>query len=175
MITFFACPRNFARRKEGFMFDVLYKNIYFLGLKSGFLLRDFFRFILHKVKVPLKAVGSVLLALFLFVGRGVSSAARLIRDETKELFSDMRRAHAKIRTVWKNDRKNAPKVYFGYVRKAFSRHSAVFRFAVNTALPIASFVLLCVVVGQYSDRTLALEVTYNDSVIGYVESEAVYH
>lgn len=157
------------------MFDKIYKNIYYLGLKSGYLLRDFFQFIFRKIKVPLKAVGSVLLALFLFIGRGGSSAAHIIGTETKELLSDMRRVHSKIREIWKTDRKNAAKLFFGYVRKAFSRHGVVFRVAVNTVLPVAAFVLLCVVVGQYSNRTLALEVTYNDAVIGYVESEAVYH
>ena len=60
------------------MFDKIYKNIYYLGLKSGYLLRDFFWFIFRKIKVPLKAVGSVLLALFLFIGRGVSSAAHIL-------------------------------------------------------------------------------------------------
>ncbi|MGN0519870.1 MAG: peptidoglycan DD-metalloendopeptidase family protein [Candidatus Fimenecus sp.] len=157
------------------MFDRIYRNIYYLGLKSGYLLRDFFRFILKKIKVPLKAVGSVLMALFLMLARVVSGAVHLVADETKDLFSDMRRVRTRIRDIWKNDRKNAPKLFFAYARQAFSRHGMVFRFAVNTALPIAAFVLLCVVIGQYSNRTLALEVTYNDSVIGYVESEAVYH
>lgn len=157
------------------MFDTIYKNIYYLGLKSGYLMRDFFRFFFRKIKVPLKAVGSVFMALFLMVGRGVSAAVQVVTNETKDLLSDVRRVRTRLRDIWKNDRKNAPKLFFGYVRKAFSRHGVVFRFAVNTALPIAAFAVLCLVVGQYSNRTLALEVTYNDAVIGYVESEAVYH
>ena len=157
------------------MFETIYKNIYFLGLKSGYLFRDFFRFIFRKIKAPLKAVGSLLTALFFMLARAASSAGHLVAAETKELFSDMRRVQARIRDIWKNDRKNAPKLFSRYVRKAFSRHGVVFRFAVNTVLPIAAFVLLCVVTAQYANRTLALEVTYNDSVIGYVESEAVYH
>ena len=157
------------------MFDVFYKNIYFLGLKSGYLLRDAFRFVFHKLKIPLKAIGTVLTALFFWAARLVSAAVRRVTAEVKDLFSDIRRVQAKIRDIWKNDRKNAPKLFRTYARKALGRHGTVFRFAVNTGLPIAAFVLLCVVIGQYSDRTLALEVTYNDSVIGYVESEAVYH
>lgn len=157
------------------MFETIYKNIYFLGLKSGYLFRDFFRFIFRKIKAPLKAVGSLLTALFFMLARAASSAGHLVAAETKELFSDMRRVQARIRDIWKNDRKNAPKLFSRYVRKAFSRHGVVFRFAVNTVLPIAAFVLLCAVTAQYANRTLALEVTYNDSVIGYVESEAVYH
>ncbi|MGN0571045.1 MAG: peptidoglycan DD-metalloendopeptidase family protein [Candidatus Fimenecus sp.] len=157
------------------MFDKIYKNIYYLGLKSGYLMRNFFRFLFRIIKVPLKAVGALFTALFLMLTRVISSAVHLVTDETKELFSDMRRVRTRIRDIWKNDRKNAPKLFFDYARKAFSRHGIVFRFAVNTVLPIAAFVLLCVVIGQYSNRTLALEVTYNDSVIGYVESEAVYH
>lgn len=157
------------------MFDKIYKNIYYLGLKSGYLMRNFFRFFFRKIKVPLKAVGTVFLGLFFMVARVVSNAVRLATQEMKDLISDVRRVQTKIRDLWKNDRKNAPKQLLAYARKAFSLHGSVLRFAVNTVLPIASFVLLCVVIGQYSNRTLALEVTYNDSVIGYVASEAVYH
>lgn len=157
------------------MFDVFYRNIYYLGLKSGFLLRDAFRVVFRKLKVPLKAIGTVFTALFFWVARLISAAVHRVTAEVKDLFSDIHRVQAKIRDIWKNDRKSVPKLFRTYARKALGRHGAVFRFAVNTGLPIAAFVLLCVVIGQYSDRTLALEVTYNDSVIGYVESEAVYH
>ena len=53
------------------MLEKLYNNIYYLGLKSGYMLRNFFRWFGKKIRVPLKAVGSVLLAALLMVGRAL--------------------------------------------------------------------------------------------------------
>ncbi len=157
------------------MFDALYKNIYYLGLKSGYYLRNFFRWLFKKLKVPVKAVWALLLAAFFMVSRVLHKAFGAVVREAKDLFADMRRVRARLADILKNDRKNAPKLLKAYIRKALSRHGIVFRFAVNTGLPIAAFVILCATISAYSNRTLALEVKYNDAVIGYVKSESVFH
>lgn len=157
------------------MLDILYRNIYFLGLKSGYMLRNFFRWVLGKVKIPLKAIATVFTAIFFMVVRLWKKASHTVLQETKGLLSDMRRVRSRTVDIWKNNRKDIPRILRAYIRKALGRHGIVFRAALNVGLPVIAFVLLCVTISSYSGRTLALEVTYNDAVIGCVESEAVYH
>lgn len=157
------------------MLDVIYRNLYYLGLKSGYMLRNAIRWLLHKLLIPIKAVGTVLTALFFMLARAGYKVFHAFSRETKALLFDMRRARVRLRAIFKTDRKNAPKLLLSYTNKALRRHGSVIRLAVNTALPILAFVLLCLTVSSYAGRTLALEVKYNGAVIGYVESEAVYH
>ena len=157
------------------MLDILYRNIYFLGLKSGYMLRNFFRWMLGKIKIPLKAIATVFTAIFLMAAKLFQKASHTVLQETKDLLSDMRRVRARTVDIWKNNRKDIPRSLRAYIRKALGRHGIVFRAALNVGLPVIAFVLLCVTISSYSGQTLALEVTYNDAVIGCVESEAVYH
>lgn len=157
------------------MWDMLYKNIYFLGLKSGYMLRNFFRWMLKKVKIPLKAIATVLTAMFFMAAKLFKKASHTVLQETKDLLSDVRRVCLRLANIWKNNRKEIPRLLRIYTRKALGRHGIVFRAALNVGLPVLAFIILCATVSSYTGRTLALEVKYNDAVIGYVESEAVYH
>lgn len=156
------------------MFDRFYRNIYYLGLKSGYLLRNFGRWLWRQLKKPFQALRAILTAVLVTVGGFFMRASRRLVREIRELISDVRRVHARVWDVLKNDRRAAPTLLKAYMRKAFRLHGAVFRFAVNVVLPCAAFVVLCFTVSALSGRTLALEVKYNDAVIGYVESESVY-
>lgn len=157
------------------MWDTFYKNIYYLGLKSGFLMRNGLRRLLKIIKVPLKAIGTLLTGLLFTVWHFAAQAFGTISAEAKALFSDVRRVRTDLRTAFRANHRQGRRVLAGYVQKAFRRHGAILRIATNVLLPLLAFALLCTVVGQYADRTLALEITYNDAVIGQVESEAVYH
>lgn len=157
------------------MLEKLYNNIYYLGLKSGYMLRNFFRWFGKKIRVPLKAVGSVLLAALLMVGRALRKTFGYLFKELRDLISDIRRVFGTIVSLFKNDRQHAPAILRAYIAKAFRLHGVVFRFAVNTALPIVAFVVLCVTIHHYSSQTFALEITYNNAVIGCVTSESVFH
>lgn len=157
------------------MWEQIYRNIYYLGLKSGRFLRGFWRWFLRLAKKPFKALQALLFAIFVVLDRTVLRAARKLGKEVRGLFQDMRRVRGHLRTIFKADRKDAIVLLKGYVQKAFRIHGKVLRIAINTGLPVLALVLLWMTVSQYGNRTLALEVKYNDSVIGYVESEAVYH
>lgn len=157
------------------MFDKFYKNIYFLGLKSGYLIRDFFRFIGKKITVPLKAIGAFFFAAYLLLDRTVFGQIRRMLRECKALFLDMKRAHKNLRDTRKHDPQYMKKLYKYYVKQAFSRHRRILTAAVNFCLPIFMFILLCSTIGHYRAQTLALEVQYNNSVIGYVQSEQDFY
>lgn len=157
------------------MFHKLYKNIYFLGLKSGYLLRDFFRFLVKIIKTPLKAIGTFFFAGFLLFDKAVLRKIRNAGKEFKAFFMDAKRAWSNLLDTMKHDKKYAKNLWKYYVDKAFHRHGHVVATIVNIVLPVLMFTMLCYTVGHYSSRTLALEVKYNDAVIGYVETEKDFH
>lgn len=156
------------------MFHKLYKNIYFLGLKSGYLLRDFCNFLVRKIKAPLKAIGAFFFAGFLLFDKTVFRKIRHGAKAFKAFFVDVKRAWSNLVDTMKHDKKYGKKLFKYYMQKAFHRHGYVVKTVVNIVLPILMFTLLCYTIGHYSARTLALEVKYNDAVIGYVESEQEY-
>lgn len=165
-------PRR--RLKGTLMFDRLYRNLYYLGLKSGYLLRNFGRWLLRRCSKPLRAVWAVLTAVAVTAGGFVVRAARKLLRECRALAADIRRVQANVLQTLRHDRKAFFPLLRRYARKALSRHGIVLRFAVNVAAPCAAFVVLALTLHALSDRTLALEVRYNDTVVGYVQSESVY-
>ena len=107
------------------MLEKLYNNIYYLGLKSGYMLRNFFRWFGKKIRVPLKAVGSVLLAALLMVGRALRKTFGYLFKELRDLISDIRRVFGTIVSLFKNDRQHAPVILKSYISKAFRLHGVV--------------------------------------------------
>ena len=156
------------------MLEQIYRNLYYLGLKSGYLLRDFGRWCLRQLRKPFRALWALLSAVAVMAGGFAVRAFRRFVRELRALAADVRRVQTHIFDVLKTDRKALPGLLRRYVRKAFSRHGVVLRLALNVALPVAALAVLAVTLHAISDRTLALEVRYNDTVVGYVQSEAVY-
>ncbi len=145
--TGFVRPSDFCGADK--MWDMLYKNIYFLGLKSGYMLHRFFRWGLKKIKIPLKAVGTVFTAIFFMAAKLFQKASQTVLQETKDLFSDMRQVRSRIIDIWKHNRKDIPRILSVYIRKALGRHGIVFRAALNVGLPVIAFAILCVTVSSY--------------------------
>ena len=50
----------------------------------------------------------------------------------------------------------------------------MFTFAVNLLVPIICLGVLCSTIGYWNKATLALEIKYNGSVIGYAKNESEY-
>ncbi|HIS05571.1 MAG TPA: hypothetical protein IAD00_06360, partial [Candidatus Fimenecus stercoravium] len=76
------------------MFDRFYRNIYYLGLKSGYLLRNFGRWLWRQLKKPFQALRAILTAVLVTVGGFFMRASRRLVREIRELISDVRRVHA---------------------------------------------------------------------------------
>ena len=157
------------------MFHSLYKNIYFLGLKSGYLLRDIFKFIYKKLSIPFKALWTFVVAGFLLFDKKVLDRIRHFRVEMTDFFADVKRVQKTLKETYQSDKKAGKALLSEYIKKAFHRHSHVFSTLGNVALPLFMFVLLLSAIGHFRAQTVALEVRYNDAVIGYVESENVFH
>lgn len=58
---------------------------------------------------------------------------------------------------------------------SFKTHRKIWLSIVNVIFPIICLAVLFTVVGSYKDITLALQVSYNGEVIGYIENEGVYN
>ncbi|MEG2719921.1 MAG: peptidoglycan DD-metalloendopeptidase family protein [Oscillospiraceae bacterium] len=156
------------------MFSEIYNILYVVGLKTHRYIKRFFLWLVKIVKKPIKAIGTVFFAIFLVVDKFLLKTVKLVVGEIKELSSDFKRVFKRIVYICKNEKSKAPKVLFEYFKKAFQNHRIVFSYALNLSLPIAAFVLMWNVMGMLANNTLALQIKYNGSTIGYVKSEAVY-
>lgn len=155
--------------------DLLYKNLYYLGLQSGRWIKRFAAWLGALLKKPYQAFKMLVLAVLLAVDRFALKGVHTVAEEARALYADFDRVFSKLGYVLKHDRKNAGELLRHYFKTAFQKHGAVFTFTVNLLVPIAALALLAGVIGYWSDTTPALEIKYNNSVIGYVTSESVYH
>lgn len=156
------------------MFDKIYNNIYFIGLMAGKQFKRFFKGFVRILRMPFKALSTVFFAAFLVLDRFFLKTFRTVGREAGMLLSDARRVFSRIRALYKEDRKEARKLLRHYVKKAFSRHGIVFSFAFNVAAPAFALVALCFTISYWGRVTLALEINYNGSVIGYTATESIY-
>lgn len=156
------------------MFEKIYNNIYYIGLIAGKYFKRIFVWLGKNIRKPVKALSAVLIAAFFMLDKFVLRAFKGLINEAKTLFADVRRVSSDIREVFKSNRKEAGKQFGFYAKKAFSRHGALFSFAVNLVVPVLALVCLVMSVNYWKNATLALEIEYNGKVIGYASDEAVF-
>ena len=92
--------------------------------------------------------------------------AAFFRKEIKHASKTIKRAFKKPLTL--------PSVLFHYIRLAVHRHNGLLKSAANTLLPICALAVLLITVNYWNNATFALEVIYNDKIIGYISNESVY-
>ena len=154
------------------MFDLIYNQIYYIGIQAIRYGKRFFRWLGSLLLKPIKFVGTLIFTLVIVIDKLVLKLFHESVDDFKELVSETKRVMSDFKTRTPDTRKRD--VFKGYVLKAFSRYKKSFIYVLNVALPVISLIILFNVVSGLSDMTFALEVNYNDEVIGYVSSEAVY-
>lgn len=156
------------------MFDYIYKKLYILGLYTARYITRFFRRLWRALLRPLKALGALLTAGLLIADRFVITHIRNVASETKELVREVRATLSEIFGLFRSDKKRGWSVFKFYAKKAFNKHGAVFSVLTNVVTPAVALVVLLATVHYWNSRTLGLKITYNNSDIGYVDSEAVY-
>lgn len=156
------------------MFEKIYNNIYYIGLVTGKYFKRIAVWLGKNIRKPVKALSAVFIAAFFMLGKFVHKAFGGIVNETKQFFAEVKRVSANVRKLFKNNRKEARKLLGIYAKKAFSRHGALFSFAVNLFVPILALVCLVMSVNYWKNATLALEIQYNGEVIGYAPNEAIF-
>lgn len=156
------------------MFDKIYNNIYYIGLIAGKYFKRFFLWLGRTVSKPIKALSAVLIAAFFVVDKFVLKAFKGIGSEAKVFIADVKRVFSDIKQLFKKDRKKARIQFQNYAKKAVSRHGTLFSFAVNLIVPVLAFICLIMSVNYWKNATLALEIKYNGSVIGYASNESIF-
>ena len=128
------------------MFTELYKKLYILGLYVERYAKRFFKRLSRLVLAPIKALGAMFYAVYV-------AADRMILDSAQ--------SNAEHHAKREDKRKNREK-------------GSVLSYVVNIAAPIAAFAVMCLTIHYAGSMKLGLKITYNNSDIGYVDTEAVY-
>lgn len=152
--------------------DFLYNQIYFIGVQTLRYGKRFFRWLIALLLKPVKAIGTLIFTLFIVIDKHALGTFHKSLDELKSLFRDAKSVSKKSNEEKKEKKSFGSFVH--YIGVALRRYRSAFVYVLNFALPVLSLVILVNVVGFWNDAAFALEINYNDEVIGYVQNEAVY-
>lgn len=154
------------------MLDNIYNYIYFLGLQTIRRFKKFGKRLKEVILRPLRAITTLIFTALIVIDKFTLNTFHEITADAKSLFGNTKRVLSEVRADGgKKDRfKKLPL----YLRKMWRLYKQVFIYAGNLVLPIISFVIMLNVIFACTDRTFALELTYNGEVIGFVKSESVY-
>lgn len=156
------------------MFNNIYNYIYFLGLQTIRRSVKFGKRMKEVLLRPLRAVTTLIFTALIVIDKFTLKTFHEVAADVKSLFGNTKRVFSEVKfdgTVTIKDRFKKLPVY---MRKMWRLYKRVFVYAGNIALPIISFIIMLNVIFACTDRTFALELTYNGEVIGFVKSEAVY-
>ncbi len=150
--------------------DFLYRQIYYIGIQTIRYGKRFFTWLLSLLLKPVKAIGILLVTIFVVIDK---HALKTFHEKIDELKALSKEAKEVSKNTPKEEKKNL-KYFIHYTGVALRRYRGAFVYVFNFLLPIVSLAVLINVVGYWSDAAFALEINYNDEVIGYVQDEAVY-
>lgn len=156
------------------MLNNIYNFIYLLGLQTIRRLKKFGKRMKEVVLRPLRAVTTLIFTALIVIDKFALKTFHEITADVKSLLGNTKRVLSEAKsdgTVTRRDRLKRMPSYFPKMWRLYKR---VFVYAGNIVLPIISFIIMLNVIFACTDRTFALELTYNGEVIGFVKSEAVY-
>lgn len=154
--------------------NMVYDQVYYVGIQTLRYGKRFFRWLLSLLLKPVKAVGTLIFTLFILLNKYGLKTFHKSREDFKKLIEDARKVSLKRSINSDGNKKIDIKSFMGYVSVAFKRYKSAFVYVLNYAVPVLSLILLINVISFWSDTSFALEVKYNNEVIGYVSSESVY-
>lgn len=156
------------------MSEIIYNQIYYLGIQTIRYGKRFFRWLLSLLLKPVKAIGTLIFTIIIVVDKFALKTFHEIMDEFRELVADAKKVSFKLSAENAGGKIGVFKRLSHYIRVAYRKYKKAFIYVFNIALPVLSLLFLFNVIGAWSDLTFALEINYNDQVIGYVRSEAEY-
>ncbi len=156
------------------MSEIIYNQIYYLGIQTIRYGKRFLRWLLSLLLKPVKAIGTLIFTIIIVVDKFALKTFHEIMDEFRELVADAKKVSFKLSAENAGGKIGVFKRLSHYIRVAYRKYKKAFIYVFNIALPVLSLLFLFNVIGAWSDLTFALEINYNDQVIGYVRSEAEY-
>ncbi len=156
------------------MSEIIYNQIYYLGIQTIRYGKRFFRWLLSLLLKPVKAIGTLLFTIIIVVDKFALKTFHEIMDEFRELAADAKKVSFKLSAENAGSKIGVFKRLGHYIRVAYRKYKKAFIYVFNITLPVLSLLFLFNVIGAWNDVTFALEINYNDQIIGYVRSEAEY-
>lgn len=156
------------------MFNSIYNYIYLLGLSTIRRLKKFGKRMKTAVLRPLHALTTLIFTALIVIDKFALKTFHEITADTKSLYENTKRVISEAKTDGKSTVRERLKKLPMYFGKMWRLYKHIFIYAGNIVLPIISFVIMLNVFFACTDRTFALELTYNGKIIGYVKSESVY-
>lgn len=150
--------------------DFLYRQIYYIGIQTIRYGKRFFSWLLSLLLKPVKAISTFFVTIFVVIDK---HALKIFHKRFEELKTLSQEAKNVSKNTPKEEKRNL-KYLNHYVKVAFRRYKGAFIYVLNFILPIISLAVLINVISFWNDAAFALEINYNDEVIGYVQDEAVY-
>ncbi len=148
----------------------LYKQIYYIGIQTIRYGKRFFTWFLSLLLKPVKAIGALFVTIFVVIDKHALKTFHKRFEELKKLSQE-------AKEVSKNtpkEEKKSFKYFNHYTGVAIRRYKGAFLYVLNFILPVVSLVFLINIINFWSNAAFALEINYNDEVIGYVQDEDVY-
>ncbi len=100
-----------------------------------------------------------------------------IKNERKNFNNDVKQAK-EIYKINKNadaDKKESSfSLYCKFIKAALKNHQQFLKYIFSIALPVFSIIVLLIVINHNNNLDFALKVTYNNTGIGYIDSEQVF-
>lgn len=157
------------------MSEIIYNQIYYLGIQTIRYGKRFFRWLFSLLLKPIKAIGTLLFTIIIVVDKFALKTFHEIVDEFRELAADAKKVSFKLSAESAGGKIGLFKRFGHYISVAYRKYKKAFIYVFNIALPVLSLVFLFNVINAWGGVTFALEINYNDQVIGYVLSEADYN
>ncbi len=154
------------------IFDFLYRQIYYVGVQTLRYGKRFFTWLLSLLLKPVKAIGTLIFTIFVVIDKHALKTFHKRSLELRDLLKDAKTVSKKT-SENKKEKKSIWNLLH-YANVAFHRYKSVFMYILNFVVPVVSLVILINVVNFWSNAAFALEINYNDEIIGYVQDESVY-
>lgn len=156
------------------MSQIIYNQIYLLGLQTIRYGKRFFRWLLSLLLKPIKAIGTLIFTAIIVVDKFALKTFHEIIDDFRELSADAKKVSFKFNAENSTDKNRFVEKLPHYINVAFRKYKKAFIYVFNIVMPVIALAILANVINAWADTTFALEINYNDHVIGYVKSEVEY-
>ncbi len=156
------------------MFNSIYNYIYLIGLQTIRRFKMFGKRIKQVILRVVHTLTSLIFTAFIVIDKFALRTFHEITADIKSLLGSTKRVVSETKADTDGTKKEYLKKLPVYFRKMWRLYKHVFVYAGNLVLPIVSFIIMINVILACTDKTFALELTYNGKVIGCVKSEAVY-
>ena len=151
--------------------EMLYDAVYLVGIQTLRYGKRFFGWLLSLLLKPIRAISTLLITLAIIINKYALKTFHKSMDEMKNLIADAKAVFSKKS---KDTQQKDKKKLSYYTLVATKKYKNAFTYVLNFAIPIVSLILLLNVIGIWSGVNFALQISYDDEIIGYVQSEDVY-